>query len=49
MSNNVVCVYKHKNEMNNYQSGRIGKEGTKKLDHSIKRQEKRKQTSYAER
>jgi len=30
MSKNVVCVYKHENEMIISKSGRTGKEGTKK-------------------
>lgn len=49
MSNNVVCVYKHKNEMNNYQMSRIGKEEQRNLIIPLRDRKKRKQTSYAER
>lgn len=49
MSKNVVCVYKHENEMIISKVVEQAKRGQRKLDHSIKRQEKRKQKSYTER
>lgn len=45
-SNVVVCVYKHKNEMNNYQSSTIGKEGKGNLINPLKGRKKEKQRLY---